>query len=331
MKVLFDYGVGGEPEGSPPTFKQCAAADIHAAFLNPTEHGEVRTIRYDGVEYEDITVIESGPKEGKRSSVVHERRRGRHVLPQIPRGGIGDGNGNVPVEAGGSGRMNTEARTNAITGSVTVTVNEAAGQAAIERAKALLAGIQGGVDKAMKASMSRTVDRLRRESNQAIREKYDITDAGIRAEKNVRVRYSYQNGVQATVTFSGRKIPLYRFGGAYPKVPTQDIAAGKKPVMVKGAWTMQYQGVAARGHQFQDTGPTQFMDVAQMKSGHIGIFERTGGSTSEGSDAIREIMGSSVAQMVGNQQVAQGLTERAYETFETELDKAVYRILTGWR
>lgn len=229
--------------------------------------------------------------------------------------------------------MNTEARTNAITGSVTVTVNEAAGQAAIERAKALLAGIQGGVDKAMKASMSRTVDRLRRESNQAIREKYDITDAGIRSEKNVRVRYSYQNGVQATVTFSGRKIPLYRFGGAYPKVPTQDIAAGKKPVMVKGAWTMQYQGVAARGHQFQDTGPTQFMDafVAQMKSGHIGIFERTGGSTSEGSDAIREIMGSSVAQMVGNQQVAQGLTERAYETFETELDKAVYRILTGWR
>ena len=229
--------------------------------------------------------------------------------------------------------MNTEARTNAITGSVTVTVNEAAGQAAIERAKALLAGIQGGGDKAMKASMSRTVDRLRRESNQAIREKYDISDEGIRAEKNVRVRYSYQNGVQATVTFSGRKIPLYRFGGAYPKVPTQDIAAGKKPVMVKGAWTMQYQGVAARGHQFQDTGPTQFMDafVAQMKSGHIGIFERTGGSTSEGSDAIREIMGSSVAQMVGNQQVAQGLTERAYETFETELDKAVYRILTGWR
>ena len=70
MKILFDYGVGGEPEWSPPTFKQCAAADIHNAFLNQDEHGEVRTIRYDGVEYKDITVIESGPKEGKRSSVV---------------------------------------------------------------------------------------------------------------------------------------------------------------------------------------------------------------------------------------------------------------------
>ena len=76
--------------------------------------------------------------------------------------------------------MNTEARTNGITGSITVTVNEAAGQAAIERAKSLLAGIPGGVEKAMKASMSRTVDRLRRESNEAIREKYDITATATR-------------------------------------------------------------------------------------------------------------------------------------------------------
>lgn len=70
MKILFEYGVGGEPEGSPLTFKQCAAADIHNAFLNPDEHGEERTIIYDGVTYADIVVIEGGPKEGKRSSVV---------------------------------------------------------------------------------------------------------------------------------------------------------------------------------------------------------------------------------------------------------------------
>lgn len=70
MDILFDYGIGGEPEWFPPTFKQCAAADIHDVFLNQNEYGEERTIRYDGVEYQDITVIEIGPKEGKRSSVV---------------------------------------------------------------------------------------------------------------------------------------------------------------------------------------------------------------------------------------------------------------------
>lgn len=70
MKILFEYGVGGEPEGSPLTFKDFAAADIHDVFLNPDEHGEERTIIYDGKTYADIVVIESGPKEGKRSSVV---------------------------------------------------------------------------------------------------------------------------------------------------------------------------------------------------------------------------------------------------------------------
>jgi len=71
MGVLFDMtamGVGGE--WSPPTFKECASADIHQVFLNPDEHAETRTIIYDRVTFKDIPVIEVGPKEGKRSSVV---------------------------------------------------------------------------------------------------------------------------------------------------------------------------------------------------------------------------------------------------------------------
>lgn len=216
--------------------------------------------------------------------------------------------------------------------SVIVTVEENPARA-VERAKVLLAGIPGGVDKATKAAMSRATRKLRSESNRAIREKYDISDAGINSAKNVSVRYSYGSGVYATVRFAGRKIPLHRFGGSSPKAPTPDIAAGRKMVMVKGAWTAQYQGVPASGHQFTDTGPTQFTEafVARMKSGHIGIFERTGGMTSEGSDAIREIMGNSVAQMVGKQEVAEKLSEEAQKEFETEMDNAVYRILTGWR
>lgn len=70
MNILFDYGMGGDKEWSPPTFKDCAAADISATFLNPDEHAEERTVIYDGVTYKDIPVIEIGPKEDKRSSVV---------------------------------------------------------------------------------------------------------------------------------------------------------------------------------------------------------------------------------------------------------------------
>lgn len=233
--------------------------------------------------------------------------------------------------------MQTSAKTNDVTGTITVTVDEAATGIALERARALLANVPDGIDKAMKAAASRAVQKLQSGSNAAIREKYDITDANIRTEKNVKVRYSYPNGVRAVVTFSGHKIPLYRFGGSAPKMPTPDTSEGLKWVKSHKAWRQFYQGVTARGHQFKSTSPSpQVSDAyegftAQMKSGHIGLFERTGGETSYGSDQIREIMGNSVAQMVGNQEVAEKLTEKAYTDFEDELNKAVYRILTGWR
>lgn len=52
------------------TFKECAAEDIEKAFLNTDEFAEERTVIYDGVTYKNIPVVEVGPKEGKRSSVV---------------------------------------------------------------------------------------------------------------------------------------------------------------------------------------------------------------------------------------------------------------------
>lgn len=76
MGVLFDltldYGGAEDTDGTEKkrTFKDFAAADIHAVFLNGDEFAEVRTVIYDGVTFEDVTVMEVGPKEGKRSSVV---------------------------------------------------------------------------------------------------------------------------------------------------------------------------------------------------------------------------------------------------------------------
>lgn len=209
---------------------------------------------------------------------------------------------------------------------------DVAGGEALNRAKVLLENIPGGVDAAVKAAMSKATAKVRQSSTVAIQEQYDIAAGDIRANQAIKSRSrTGPGGVEATVTFSGKRIPLHRYGGAYPKFPTKDIKAGRKPVMVKGVWTRQYQGVAAKGHQFRNTSPKEFFTafVARMKSGHVGIFERTGGVTSEGSDAIRELMGSSVPQMVGKETVAQKLAEDAYSTFEQNLDAAVLRILNG--
>lgn len=70
MGILFETVNGEEMERSHTTFQAWAERDIRSVFLNTEEMAECRTIRYDGVTYENIPVVEVGPKEGKRSSVI---------------------------------------------------------------------------------------------------------------------------------------------------------------------------------------------------------------------------------------------------------------------
>ena len=66
----------------------------------------------------------------------------------------------------------------------------AAGQAALERAEKLLEGIPKGISTAVNEALGRTASRLRTSSSKAIRERYDISAANIRAEENVRITRS---------------------------------------------------------------------------------------------------------------------------------------------
>ena len=208
---------------------------------------------------------------------------------------------------------------------------EAVGQETIDRASKLLAGINGGVERAVRSAMSRTVSHLRTQSEEAIRERYAISVAALRTEQNIRVRYSYRDGVQAAVSFAGHKIPLYRYDGAAPTQPAQNTGewvSAKKG----GKWLKVHPGMAASGHQFRETSPRQFPEAftARMESGHIGIFERTGGVTSTGNDGLRELMGSSIPQMLGSEAVSKQLVERSMEQFREQLDGEVLRVLNGW-
>lgn len=208
---------------------------------------------------------------------------------------------------------------------------EAAGKDGLDRAARMLAGIEGGLDKALRNAMDRAASHLRTGSAKAIRQRYAISTANIRANQNVKVRYSYQNGVQALVTFHGRKIPLYRYDGAAPAQPTQDTGR-IVGVMIEGEEKWVHPGIAARGHQLKGTAPTRFQDAftARMESGHVGIFERTGGVSASGGSAISELMGSSVPQMLGSPEVEERLAREAMEKFGQRLDQNVNAILNGW-
>lgn len=208
---------------------------------------------------------------------------------------------------------------------------EAAGQETLDRAKKLLAGIEGGMDKAVKNALDRAVSHLRSHSAQAIRERYAISVANIRASENVRVSYNYHNGPTAAVMFYGSKIPLYRYDGAAPAQPTPDTSKWVE-AMVNGAYRWVHPSVAAQGHQLKSTSPTQFRHAftARMQSGHVGIFERNGKADGKGGDAIKELMGSSVPEMLGSEEVSEKLAQDSMKKFEERLDHEVLRILSGW-
>ncbi len=197
-------------------------------------------------------------------------------------------------------------------------------QGQINRATALLNGIPGGIDKAMKSAMTRAVSHLRTNASKAIRERYDISAANIRANENITVRYTYEDGVQAFINFAGGKIPLFRYGGASPGGPAYDQTQ-LVPVMIQGQWRMAHPGLPAHGHQLKSTSPALFEHafVAQMSSGHVGIFERNGLS-------IREIMGNSVPAMLGRPEVAEKLAEESMDKFKERLEHEVLARLNGW-
>lgn len=205
------------------------------------------------------------------------------------------------------------------------------GQETLDHAQKLLGGVEGGFQKALKTAVKKAAARIRKSSVQAVRERYAISAANVRAEKNVQISYSYQSGVQAYVRFGGKRIPLYRFDGASPASPTPDRSR-RVPVLGPDGWRLMHPGAAAVGHALKSTAPFRFENafVAEMKSGHIGIFERTGGMTSGERDELDELYGPSVPQMLGSQEVSEKLSKEAMAGFEEDLDRAVQAILSGY-
>lgn len=203
-----------------------------------------------------------------------------------------------------------------------VTIEEFGGHS-VDRATKILAGIPGGAQKAIQSAMPRAVSHLQKQSGERVRERYAISQANLRANETIKVDYQMGQGVKATVKFAGAKIPLYRFDGASPKSPAVDKSK-LVSALVSGGWKKVHPGKAASGHQLVGTSPTTFENafVATMSSGHTGIFERVG-------DKLDELMGSSVAQMVGNDEVVNKLAEDTSKKFEERMEHEITRLLSG--
>lgn len=204
----------------------------------------------------------------------------------------------------------------------------------IDRATKLLAGIPGGADAAIINALKRATSHLRAQSASRVREEYAITTTNLRMKENVKYKYHYSPGsFISEIYYSDSKIPLYRYEGTNPILPTPD-ASKRLPALLNG-WATVHPSVQVKARTMKGTAPSpsDYAFVAQMKSGHVGIFERTAEERDDGSGRmkLKERMGYSVAQMVGNKDVQDALANDAKMKFDERMEHEVTRILNGWR
>lgn len=197
----------------------------------------------------------------------------------------------------------------------------------VERANKLLAGIEGGPQKALYNAIKRGQAKVRTETTRAISGAYAITQQNIRAATNIKSRiFSSGNEIIGEVEYAGHKIPLHRFSVS-PQKPAVDTKTWITAKLMEGWKTLHpslpVSATIKRGGQ-RTTSTTAF--VAQMKSGHIGVFERLAGT-----NKIRERMGLATAQMARNSMVLEDVERQAQETVTKRLDHEITRILNGFR
>lgn len=196
----------------------------------------------------------------------------------------------------------------------------------------LLAGVPNGMERALRSTMPRVASHVRTQSNKAIRNTFDIKNEALNAHGESKAEYILNGDrMEADVLFKGTKVPLIDFSGSGPK--TRDVwdRSHRNYVLIKGEWKYRWPGRAAKGAQLK--GHSQSFDdafIGMMPSGHVGIFDRTGGMTADNSSKIHQLMGDAPPQMIYNPEVLEPLSKSTAEKYQERFDHEVERLLNGW-
>lgn len=176
----------------------------------------------------------------------------------------------------------------------------------IDRVTALLAGISGGVYKAVGSALARAAAAGRTEAKRPVTQEYAISQSEFLARtRNINHIVQESNGsISVTFGFAGNVIPLMRFNTAIGN-------SGEVITQVKRS------GAAA----------TLDRAFSAQLGGHRGIYERVGTSRFP----VRELYGPATPQMMySNEAVMDAVDQKMADTYEKRIDHEILRILNGW-
>ena len=193
---------------------------------------------------------------------------------------------------------------------------------ALKEAEELLKGLPGAAEKAAKTAIRKTVRGAKQDATRKVKERYTIKPAYITRT----MRFDFQaGGLAAAFRSKGRVNDL-----AYFKHRPQSIPKHRPP---KGKYLFS-QVIKGGG------GPIAHAFLAKMKSGHIGVFYRTGEygrnnhinkSGKLDQEMIEKLSGPSTPQMLESQTVAAFIQKRMEERLQKNIDHEVNAFLMGYR
>lgn len=79
-------------------FQETVARDVHGVFLNVEEFAQIRTIRYDGQEYQDIPIVLSDRTEEARRQLQSDHVQGLYRVSAVLYCARSDLGGNQPEQ-----------------------------------------------------------------------------------------------------------------------------------------------------------------------------------------------------------------------------------------
>lgn len=176
----------------------------------------------------------------------------------------------------------------------------------LDRVTKLLAGISGGVYKAVGSALTRAAAAGKTAAKQPVTREYSISQSEFLSQtRNINhfVRDT-SGGLSVVFGFRGNVIPLMKFN-------TRVNNSGQVVTQVKRS------GAAA-------TLDRAF--TAQM-GGHRGVYERLGVKRFP----VEELYGPATPQMMySNEEVMDEIEDKMAETYEKRIDHEILRVLNGW-
>ena len=176
----------------------------------------------------------------------------------------------------------------------------------LDKATRLLAGINGGVYKAVGSALTRAAATGKTAAKQPVTKEYTISQSEFLARtRNINhfVRES-SGGISVVFGFRGNVIPLMKFN-------TRVNGSGQIVTQVKRSGSAETLNWAFS---------------AQM-GGHKGIYERIGVKRFP----VEELYGPATPQMMySNEEVTDEIERKVADTYEKRIDHEILRILNGW-